>query len=126
MLAESEIGCEDQRALQVKELQQQVSDQLQESDRNGSTQGREAVLQHRVHQLESMLRHARDIHGVSMPLLDSDEGLLSDPPQLPTAGTLVALGYAAVAVGVHKPVYAVAAKRRNRAGFAWTTMHVGN
>lgn len=110
--------------VQVRELQQQLSDQLQESIGDGARPGREAALQQRVQQLETMLRHARDIHGVSMPLLDSDEGVLMDPPQLPTAGTLTTVAGGAVAVVASEAVCAVAAMGRSGSAPSQTTTHV--
>lgn len=71
-------------SVQVSELQQQLSDQLQEL--KGS--GREEQLQSEIRQLQTQLRNVRDIHGVSMPLLDSDEGILADVPELAQTGVL--------------------------------------
>lgn len=87
---------------QVRELQQQVSDQLQESNGSAagqsSSRGRVEQLRRVVQQLQTHLRHARDIHGISMPLLDSDEGLLADFPEPSTEGTPTAVDSLILAV----------------------------
>jgi hypothetical protein len=75
-------------SLQVRELQQQVGDQLQGSNGSSACQPsvREEQLKHVIQQLQAQLRNTRDIHCVSNPLLDTDKGLQTERPGLSTTG----------------------------------------